>query len=121
MPITFEVDEQANFVDVKATGVVTEEDLLQYQTTLMADPRIRPGLRVLFDARTAQPGGLTPEAVRIIASLDRKLRETCPTNKSAIVVRDKQAAELAHEFETNTETNAIVFFNLDVARTWLGV
>jgi hypothetical protein len=121
MPITFEVDEQANFVDVKATGVVTEEDLLQYQTTLMADPRIRPGLRVLFDASTAQPGGLTPEAIQIIASLDRKLRQTCPADKSAIVVRDKWAAELAHEFEKNTETDAVVFFNLDVAKTWLGI
>jgi predicted DNA-binding transcriptional regulator YafY len=87
----------------------------------MADPRIRPGLRVLFDARTAQPAGLTPDAIHIIASLDRKLRETCPVHKSAIVVRDKQAAELAHEFEKNTETNAVVFFNLDVAKTWLGL
>lgn len=121
MPISFEVDEKTNVVYVKADGEVTEEDLLQYQTALMGDPRLKSSFRLLFDARTARPGGITSEAIHILVVLDKKLRETCPGRKTAIVVRGKLAAELAEEFERDAQPNAVVFFDIDVARIWLGI
>jgi len=121
MSITYEVDEEANVIYVKAIGKIAGEDLIRYQKELMSDPRIKPDFRLLFDASAAEVEGITHETILAFVELDKEFRAICPEKRTAIVVRDKQAFELAEEFEKHAQSRAGVFINIDVARIWLGI
>ena len=54
MPIKYEVRNDGNLVFSVATGPIGEADLLDYQTALLSDPRVKPGFDELFDATAAQ-------------------------------------------------------------------
>src|SRR2546423_722796 len=49
MPITYQIDTARRIVFSRGYGKVTDEDLLQYNTTLKADPNFDPNLNQLFD------------------------------------------------------------------------
>ena len=52
MPVTYEVKKDGAFVYAKAYGEVTEQDLLEYQAAVLADPRVKSGYYELLDATT---------------------------------------------------------------------
>jgi len=59
MPITYDVDEEQNLVLVKVSGEFTDEIVLQFERDFIADRRVKPGFRALFDARAVQVGELS--------------------------------------------------------------
>ncbi len=120
MPICYEVSDGGHFVDTKAIGAITEEDLLGYQAALLADPRVKPGAYELFDATMADGSDLSDEVISRIVEVDRAHTERLRGGKCAVVVRT--AFELVDKLETEHTGphKLMVFFNLDVARTWLG-
>ena len=120
MPISYEVSDGGRFIDTKATGAITEEELLRYQAALLADPRIKPGAYELFDATLADGSELSEEVIPKIVEADRTHAERLRGGKCAVVVRS--AFELADKLEMAHAgpQELMVFFNVDVARTWLG-
>lgn len=120
MPISYEVSDGGHFIDTKATGAITKEDLLRYQAALLADPRVKPGAYELFDATLADGSDLSEEVIPKIVEGDRAHTERLRGGKCAVVVRN--AFELADKLEMvhAGPHELMVFFNLDVARTWLG-
>ncbi len=120
MPICYEVSDGGHFINTRATGVITEEDLLRYQAALLADPRIKPGAYELFDATMANCSDLSDEVIPKIVESDRAHGERLRGGKCAVVVR--AAFELADKLETAHAGphELMVFYNLDVARAWLG-
>ena len=120
MPISYEVSDGGHFVDTKATGAITEEDLLRHQAALLADPRVKPGAYELFDATLADGSDLSEEVIPKIVDVDRAHAERLRGGKCAIVVRT--GLELADRLQRahRGPHAVIVFFNLDVARVWLG-
>lgn len=120
MPICYEVSDGGHFIDTKATGAITEEDLLRYQAALLADPRVKPGAYELFDATLADGSELSEEVIPKIVEVDKAHVERLRGGKCAVVVRS--AFELADKLEMvhAGPQELMVFFNLDVARTWLG-
>ena len=120
MPVTYEVKNDGTFVYTKAYGEVTEQDLLEYQVTLLADPRVRPGCYELFDATSARAVGVSEATIEKMATVDKEHVEKLEGGKCAVVVRN--GFELAKRFESLRDRphNVMVFFNLDVARAWLG-
>jgi len=120
MPVTYEVKNDGTFVHTKAHGEVTEEDLLSYQAAVLADPRIKPGYYELFDATTAEAAGVSEATLEKMSEVDKEHAEKLEGGKCAVVVRS--GFELAKRFESFRDRphNVMVFFNLDVARAWLG-
>ena len=120
MPVTYEVRNGGTFVYTKAYGEIGEEDLLEYQVALLGDPRTKPGFCELFDASTAQAAGVSEATLKKMAEVDQEHAEKLEGGKCAVVIR--HGFELAKLFESFQARpyNVMVFFNLDVARTWLG-
>ena len=120
MPVTYEVKNDGTFVCTKAYGEVTEQDLLEYQAALLADPRVKPGCYELFDATGAQAVGVSEATIEKMAAVDKEHAEKLEGGKCAVVVRS--GFELAKRFESLRDRphNVMVFFNLNVARAWLG-
>lgn len=120
MPVTYEVRNDGTFVYTKAHGKVTEKDLLEYQAAVLADPRIEPGYCELFDATTGQAVGVSETTLEKMSEVDKAHAEKLEGGKCAVVVRS--GFELAKRFESFRDRphNVMVFFNLDVARAWLG-
>jgi len=52
MPLTYEVKNDGMFVHTRAYGEITEQDLLEYQAAVLADPRVKSGYYELLDATT---------------------------------------------------------------------
>jgi len=120
MPVTYEVKNDGTFVYTKAHGEVSEQDLLEYQAAVLADPRIEPGYYELFDATSARAVGVSEATLEKMQQMDKLHAEKLEGGKCAVIVRS--GFELAKRFESFRDRphNVMVFFNLDVARAWLG-
>jgi hypothetical protein len=121
MPIDYEVDVAHNVVHATATGAVGDADFLDYVRRFLADSRIRPGYRELVDLTAASKGAISPELFDLIADLDRQQPERLRGSRTAIVVPDSEGFELASTYGLKAQAPVIVFTNIGVARTWLGI
>ena len=120
MPISYEIADGGRFVHTKAIGAVSDEDLLTYQAALLADPRVQPGAYELFDATMAHGAGLSDAVIERIVNMDKANAKRLAGGKCAVVVRSE--FDFADRLERLHEGphEVMVFFNLDVARAWLG-
>jgi hypothetical protein len=121
MPISYEVKNSGNFVHSVATGPVSDADLLDYQTTLLADPRVKPGFHELFDATAAHDAGLSEAVLEKMVETDLGHAEKLRGGKCVVVVRD--GFKWAERFtQLHKGPNRImVFVNMEVARAWVGI
>ena len=120
LPVTYEVRKDGTFVYAKAHGEVSGPDLLEYQAAVLADPRIKPAYGELFDATTARAVGVSEATLERMLAVDKDHAEKLEGGKCAVVVRG--GFELAKRFESFPDRphSVMVFFNLNVARAWLG-
>lgn len=121
MPIQYEVDEARNVIQASARGTLGDADFLDYAHRLMADSRIRPGYRELVDLTAAVKGDISQELFELIAAIDRQRPDRHAGSRTAIVVPDSEAFQLASTYAIKAQAPVIVFSNLSVARTWLGI
>jgi hypothetical protein len=121
MPISYDFYDKANFIHARLTGAVTAEEFLRFDEETRRHPRIRSGFTELLDASSAVPSGPFEEALDLIRERDRQYPDQCRGSRTAIVVPDTEASELAKRFEQDSaHRTVIVFYNIDVAKTWLG-
>jgi hypothetical protein len=120
MPITYEVRDDGRFVHTKAVGEVTEEDLVNYRAAMLSDVRVTLGFDELFDGTAANWAGLSEAVIERMMEVDRRHTEKLKGGKCAIVIRT--GFDLAERFERSHSGphHVMLFFNLDVAQTWLG-
>ena len=120
MPIRYEVRNDGKLVHSVAAGPVGEADLLDYQTALLSDPRIKPGFNELFDATLAREAGLTEAVLTTMIEADLSHADKLRGGKCAIVIWDgfEWAERFVHAHKGPNEV--MVFINMDVARTWIG-
>lgn len=71
MPITYRIDSERGIVLTAATGVLTDDEVMAHKRALAGDPGYRAGMRELSDVRGVERLDVTPEGVRLMASLDR--------------------------------------------------
>ena len=122
MPIAYAVHEEGSLVHAKATGKVTEEDVVCYKRAIATDPRIKPGFRELFDAISAVDIGVTEDTVAKVSEIDNAHPDTFRGTRAAIVVQGARGFDLAKLYDKiyDGPGTVIVFYNLDIAKTWLG-
>lgn len=122
MAITYEVSEDGRFVHTKMTGEYTDEDLARHERALASDPRIKPGFAQLAEmAGTVAPGS-AEKLGATIAEIGKTHADKFRGARYAVVVQRARDFDVAKLFETiyDGPANVIVFYNLDIAKTWLG-
>jgi hypothetical protein len=125
MPIRYEVDAARRLVVATADAVVTETDLRDYVTSVLAHPDIRPGFRELADLRGVTrieiPASVIADGIpSAIKGLEPQLAET----RTAIVASEENAEEVSRVYDllgTVVPTTVRLFGNMDEARKWLGL
>jgi len=125
MPSRYEVDPARRLVLATADAVVTEADLRDYVTSVLAHPDIRPGFRELLDLR-----GVTRIEVRPSAMLEgvpnsiKEFTEQLGETRTAVVAPEDRAEEVARlcDLVRRVVPNTIrLFGDMDEARAWLGL
>ena len=121
MPITYDVRNDGNLVLSVATGPISEADLLDYQTALLSDARVKPGFSELFDATAAHESGLSEAVLRNMVEADRAHAKKLRGGKCAIVAQT--GFEWAQRYADLHQgpQRMMVFVNMEVARTWVGI
>ena len=97
MPIRFEVDPARRLVLATAVAVVTEADLRDYLTSVLAHPYVRPGFDELADLRGVTrieiPDSVVTEAIpSAIKEHEPQLHKT----RNAIVVSEENREQVSH-------------------------
>ncbi len=125
MPISYTIDRQRNLVLTTATGVLTDEELLDHKRQLIADPEFEPGMKELSDVRRIERLDVSPAGVRRLAALDEEHVDRLGEDyRLAIVAPADASFGTARMYQILTESsvqNIGVFRDMEEAKDWLGV
>jgi hypothetical protein len=124
MPIAYRIDEEEGVVFTTATGVLTDDDILQHKSRLANDTKFKPGMRELSDVRGIESFSVTAAGVRNMASEDERHAARIASHRLAIVVSAEVAYDMACMYQnlTNKDLVAVeIFRNMEEARVWLGI
>jgi len=123
MPISYSIDTEAGIVLTKASGRLSDEDILGHKKSLIEDPRFEPGMREISDVRDVTELAVTPTGIRTFVSFDRASATDRSGHRLAIVASEDFVFGTARMYQmTGSEDDSVgVFRCLDEARAWLGV
>ncbi len=122
MPISYRIDKQRRLVLTTATGVLTDEELLDHKRALIVDPEFEPGMRELSDVRTIERLSVTPAGVRKMVALDQDHADRLGDYRLAIVALADASFGTARMYQMLTEANVQnigVFRQMEEAEKWL--
>ncbi len=122
MPITYEIDENLNFLHVKASGCLTDAEILEFQSSVMTDEKIKPGFRALFDAKDVTSTTMSERMVNKILGLEiasASWRQKALSSRTAFVFGEALGKMLVTEFAQRADRIAAVFENIELAKKWL--
>lgn len=120
MPLTQTFSQADGLLLVTASGVISRDDIERFNEGLIADPTIRPGMRMLFDATDADPAVKVSE-LRDAAAQFRTVAER-GIRRMAIAAPRGLVSGLAHVYSLFADAEGFevqVFESVDEARSWL--
>lgn len=119
MAITYEIDVERRTILVRATGELTEHELLDCHHRLARDPAVRPEFSILFDLRGARGESIATEGIRALAGLPLVLSQT---SRRAVVVGTDLGYGMARMYglRRGDRMRAFeVFRDLEEAKRWV--
>lgn len=122
MPISYRIDPQRNLIFTTATGILTDDDILELKRQLTADPEFKPGMRELSDVRAVTDLRVTTQGVRRMVNQDAKQSSTLDEYRLAIVAGSGEVFGMARMYQMLTENNlphVAVFRDYDTAARWI--
>ena len=119
MPLTYDVDESRNAIHVRLSGVVSDEDIVKGSQSILADPRVRPGYTMLYDASGADVRQVSAAVIDNLNQSNAKHADKTVDARVAIVLPGFHT-EMADEYSRRANHSVIVFCTMEVARAWLG-
>lgn len=122
MPITYTIDRQAGLILTTATGMLTNQELLEHKQRLSRDADVRVGTVELSDVRGVASLEITAEGVRQFVAHDAADTERFADYRLAIVASEDVVYGMARMYQMMTDPNAKVrvFRSMTEARAWLG-
>jgi hypothetical protein len=120
MPITYQIDVARRVVFTRGYGTVTDEDLLQHNAELKADPNFDPTFNQLLNFTEVMEGNVKSETINRIA----RNRIFNVSSLRAIVVKPGFQFGLARMFQNirvYEDKNIQVFLDIKEALGWLGL
>lgn len=123
MPISYRIDTEKRMVLTKASGTLTDEDVLALKARLTRDPDFVPGMRELSDCRGIERLAVTSAGVRAMVQQDQQQARAGGPHKLALVLSRDVAFGMARMYqslaESNEQNHVGVFRDIDEARAWL--
>ena len=124
MPIRYEIDDAQGVVWTTASGVLTDEELIQHKQALVADPRFRPGMKEFSDVRGVDRLDVTPQGIARFIQFDQMHSEALNGHKLALVVPTDFVFGMGRMYQQRVDgevSSVQVFRDQDEARAWLGL
>jgi hypothetical protein len=124
MPIDYKIYENGDYVYAKATGILTPDEILDYEQKLSQNPKMKSGYKELFDVRDIIKSEVTKDSLQKVIKEIMSDEKKSHRNKLAIVVSRGESFDRAKYYEKtvpSTKQTIIVFNMLETAKTWLGV
>lgn len=127
MPIDYRIYHDRRLVWAEAQGILTAEDLFEYQRTVWARPDVQ-GYDELVDMRpvTGIPPP-SPATIQALASLSATMDQPASHSKFAIIAPDDLAYGLGRMYQThrslmpNSAKEVAVFRTIEAGLQWLDV
>jgi hypothetical protein len=120
MAITYTISREEHLIKAFATGITRADDLHGLINSLLADPKMGPGLRGLYDARYAEPD-LTIMQIADVAGRVRELQNR-GLERVAVVAQSETTYRVAKTFSILARAIGIdvdVFREIAPAQAWL--
>jgi hypothetical protein len=124
MPISYRIDPLRGLVFTTASGVLTDDDILDLKRRLIGDPDFRPGLRELSDVRAVSDLQVSSEGVQRMIAHDEAQAGVLDGHRLAIVASTDATFGMARMYQMFTEANlpgVRVFRDYDAAARGLHV
>jgi hypothetical protein len=123
MPISYRIDPERNFIFTTASGILTDDDILELKRRLTADPRFKVGMRELSDVRAVTELRVTTLGVRRMVDEDANQASALTSYRLAIVAGGDDTFGMARMYQMLTEGNlphVAVFRDYEAAAQWIG-
>jgi hypothetical protein len=120
MAITYTISPEEHLIKAFATGITRVDDLHGLINSLLADPKMGPGLRGLYDARYAEPD-ITIMQIAEVAGRVRELQNR-GLERVAVVAQSETTYRVAKTFSILARAIGIdvnVFREIAPAQAWL--
>jgi hypothetical protein len=122
MPASYRIDVRAGVVFTTFQGHVTNEEVLDHQQRLSADPDFRPTLNHIIDTRGVTSVSVTALGVRLVASSSI----FGPGSRRALVASDASPSSFGYVrmFQTlrsQSGADIKIFSTVEDAHRWLGL
>ncbi|MDY6853399.1 MAG: hypothetical protein SWO11_01630 [Thermodesulfobacteriota bacterium] len=128
MSIEYRVSHNGHFIHAIVTDLVTSQELIEYEVAHAVDDRIQPPVSELLEIRCGALKNISKDDFSKLLNEQRvKFNKLSRPHRCAIVVHysDTHAWDLAKFYETmatlHTPQGVIVFGDLHIAKTWLGI
>lgn len=127
MPIEYKVAENGHFIHAIAMGEVTDEEFVGYENGHTSDARVKFPFKELLEIRQGSFRLVTHKAIERLVTRRGQPGSRHLWHHCAIVVSysDDGAWDLAKLYEKlaspHSPCSVVVFGDLGVAKTWLGV
>ena len=120
MAITYTISREEHLIKAFATGITRADDLHGLIDSLLADPKMGPGLRGLYDARYAEPD-ITIMQIAEVAGRVREVQNR-GLERVAVVAQSETTYRVAKTFSILARAIGIdvnVFREIAPAQAWL--
>lgn len=121
MPVSYRIDVRAGVVFTVFEGHVTNEDLLDHQKRISADPDFRPTMHHVIDARAVTEVAVTAFGLRLLAT-----RSSLAPGSRRAIIEGGAASSYAYlrMFQTlrsQSGGDTRIFSKVEDAHRWLGL
>ena len=126
MPISYEIDTDANCVFMNYSGIATDDELVECVVKLRADPRLKSGMPALVDMRDVTSMKITTAGIRRMLAITRPSNEARGDARTAVVAVEDLSFGVARVAALIAESQGAtpkieVFRDMASARKWLGM
>lgn len=122
MPISYRIDPERNLVLVEGSGVITDDDLIEFLSKRMNDPLFRPDMKELADLRDVQRDELTTDSFQQFFDRQKKYTAELTDHRVAIVTTSDLHFGFTRIFISmmgEYSGNMQVFRDMEKAEAWL--
>ncbi|MGC9523679.1 MAG: hypothetical protein ACP5HG_17640 [Anaerolineae bacterium] len=122
MPIDYIVLEQGSLVYARGYGTLTEQDLIEHETALFEDARVKRGYRQLLDLRWVAQEQITPDTLLMkLSTVHARAKSKVQGARYAIVAHSSYWFTAAARYQCDgLKMTMIVFNDPTTACIWLG-
>ena len=123
MPASYRIDLRAGVVFTAFEGHVTNEELLDHEQRLAADPEFRPTMNHVFDIRGVTSVSVTALGIRLVATP----RMFAPGSRRAIIASDTNRPDgygyvsMCQTLRSQSGEDIKIFSTVEDAHRWLGL